>query len=115
MFDEKEIVKNNKNLHVVKELRTQVDQKVSHTVNSDVAEHFTGNKAEVIGAERYLNAKRIIVEAGDEICLKVGGNCVHISAAGVYVEGKMIDLNCGHPVPNTSLGGLTPVKPDDPA
>jgi type VI secretion system secreted protein VgrG len=114
LHDEKEIVKNNKNLHVVKELRTQVDQKVSHTVNSDVAEHFTGNKAEVVGQERYLNAKRIIVEAGDEICLKVGGNAVHISAAGVYIEGKMIDLNCGHAVPNTSLGGLTPVKPDDP-
>jgi type VI secretion system secreted protein VgrG len=115
LHDEKEIVQNNKNLHVVKELRTQVDQKVSHTVNSDVAEHFTGNKAEVVGEERYLNAKRIIIEAGNEICLKVGGNHVHISSAGVYVEGKMVDLNCGHPAPNTALGGLTPVKPDDPA
>jgi type VI secretion system secreted protein VgrG len=113
--DQKEIVKNNKNLHVTNELRTQVDEKASHTLNGDVAEHFSKNHAEVVGQERYLKARRIILEADEEICIKVGGNHVHISSAGVYVEGTMVDLNCGHPAANTSLSGLTPTIPEDPS
>jgi type VI secretion system secreted protein VgrG len=115
LHDEKEVVKNNKNVHVLKELRTQVDQKVSHTASSDIAEHFKANHAEVVDAERYLKANRIIIEAGTEICIKVGGNSVQISAAGVYVDGTMVDINCGHPALNTTLGGLTPTTPEDPS
>jgi type VI secretion system secreted protein VgrG len=115
LHDQKEVVKNNKNLHVVKEMRTQVDQKVSHTVSGDVAEHFKSNHAEVVDAERYLKANRIILEAASEICIKVGGNHVHITPAGVVVQGTMVNINCGLPPANTSLAGLTPTTPDDPA
>ncbi|MGC2659896.1 MAG: hypothetical protein WA324_18210, partial [Bryobacteraceae bacterium] len=62
-----------------------------------------------------LKASRIILEADEEICIKVGGNHVHISSAGVYVEGTMVDLNCGHSAANTSLSGLTPTIPEDPS
>jgi type VI secretion system secreted protein VgrG len=115
LHDQKEMVKNNKNVHVSKELRIQVDQKVSHTINGDLAEQFTQNHAEVVTHERYLKANRIIFEADQEICIKVGSNHVHISSAGVYVEGTMVDINCGHPPQNTALSGLTSTKPDDPA
>jgi type VI secretion system secreted protein VgrG len=115
LHDQKEAVKNNKNVHVVNELRTQVDQKTSHLTNADVAEHFKANHAEVVDAERYLKAARIIIEATNEICIKVGGNHVHISSAGVYVEGTMVDINCGHPAQSTSLSNLTPTVPEDPS
>jgi type VI secretion system secreted protein VgrG len=115
LHDGKEIVKNNKNLHVVQELRTQVDQKVSHTVKGDVAEHFKSNHAEIVDGERYLKANRIILEAASEICIKVGGNHVHITPAGVVVQGTMVNINCGLPPATTALGSLTPTPPDDPA
>jgi len=115
LHDEKEVVKNNKNLHVIAEVRLQADKKVSNTVKGDVAEHFQANHAEVVDAERYLKANRIILEAGTEICIKVGGNNIQISAAGVYVDGTMVDLNCGHASLSTTLGGLTPTVPEDPA
>lgn len=115
LHDEKALVKNNQNLHVVKELRTHVEAKASHTVKGNLAEHFQANHAEVVDGERYLKANRIIIEAGQEICLKVGGNHVHIHAGGVFVEGTGVDINCGHPAQSTSLSGLTPTAPDDPS
>ena len=114
LHDKKEIVNNNRNVHVLKELRTQVDEKVSHTINGDLAEYFSRNHAEVVGAERYLSASRVIIEADDEICIKVGGNHVSLSRSGVYVQGAMVEINCGHPPQQSTLRGLTPSLPDDP-
>jgi type VI secretion system secreted protein VgrG len=115
LHDERALVKNNKNLHVVKELRTNVEGKVSHAIKGDLAEHFQSNHAEIVDGERYLKANRIILEAGQEICLKVGGNHVHIHSGGVYVEGTGVDINCGHAPQSTSLSGLTPTAPEDPS
>lgn len=115
LHDQKEVVKSNKNLHIVQELRTLVEQKVSHTVKGDVAEHFQSNHAEVVDAERYLKANRIILEAATEICIKVGGNHVHISPAGIDVQGTIVNINCGKPPSDTTLSGLVPTTPDDPA
>jgi type VI secretion system secreted protein VgrG len=114
LHDEKEIVKNNKNVHVMQELRTQVEQKASCTVKGDAVEHFQANHAEVVDGERYLKANRIILEAGSEICIKVGGNHVHITPAGVVVQGTMVNINCGLPPANTTLSNLTPAAPEDP-
>ena len=113
LHDQKESVKNNKNLHVVGEHRVQIDQKASQTVKGDVAEHFAQSHAEIVSKERYIKAGRIILEADQEVCIKVGGNHLHISSAGVYVEGTMVDVNCGHPPLSTSLSGLTPTPPDE--
>lgn len=83
------------------------------TVRRDVAEQFERNHAELVTGERYLKARRIILEAEDEICIKVGGNHVQISSSGVNVEGKMVDVNCGHPASNTGIAALKPEAPRD--
>ncbi len=96
----RESVKNNKNLHVVGEHRVQIDQKASQTVKGDVAEHFAQSHAEIVSGERYIKAGRIILEARPrKSASEVGGNHLHISSAGVYVEGTMVDVNTAYHPP----------------
>lgn len=49
-----------------------------------------------IASNYFLDAgKQIVIEAGLSICLKVGGNFISITPAGIQIEGTMVRVNCG--------------------
>ncbi len=66
-------------------------------------------------AEYWLQADRVIIEAGTEICLKVGGGFVKIDAQGVTIEGTMVQINCvGQPSSSAPASRLQSKGPQDP-
>src|SRR5262249_11540961 len=103
----REKVVKDKNLHVQGELLTWVEKDTHHIVGGDLVEEFQKNHAQVVSQELYMTADRIIVEGHTEICLKVGGNFVSVSSAGVMIEGIMVNINCGNtPSPSDPASGL---------
>jgi type VI secretion system secreted protein VgrG len=112
--EQREKMGKNKNLHVVGELLTSVDQNAYHVVRGDLVEEFQKNHAHVVSQEHWLKAQKIIVEANSEICLSVGGCFVRISAAGVDIEGAMVNINCGGAPTPSSISELQRKDPLDP-
>jgi type VI secretion system secreted protein VgrG len=52
----------------------------------------------------------VVIEAGTELCLKVGGNFIDINPAGVTIVGTMVMINSGG-----SAGSGPGSSPTDPA
>jgi len=93
------------------ERREQIGDRTSLKVDGDAAAEYGRNHAERVSGERYLKAERVVIEAGAEISLQVGGNHVVINGGGVFIDGKVVDLNCGYAASGTTLGGLMPLLP----
>ncbi len=113
LHDQKELVKNNKNIHVLQQLRTQVDQDATHKVKGNLVAHIEKNHAEIVTGERLIKAKKVIIEA-DEICFASGSNFVRISGAGVEIVGGQVEINCGGAPTPDSTSGLPCTPPNDP-
>ncbi len=114
LHDHKELVRHNKNIHVLRDLRTHVANDASSVVDGEAVAEFRRNHVELVSGERRLKAGRIILEADEAIEIKVGGSHITISSSGVFVDGEMVDINCGHPPLQSSVPGPAPVAPDDP-
>jgi type VI secretion system secreted protein VgrG len=54
----------------------------------------------------------VVLEAGTEICLKVGSNFIDINPAGVSIVGTMVMINSGGAA--GSGCGSSPTSPDNP-
>ena len=70
----------------------------SHSVKvgGDVAEQFGANHSEQCSANLYLKAMNIVIEAGTQLSLRVGGNHVPLGPAGVFIVGSpMVFINSG--------------------
>jgi type VI secretion system secreted protein VgrG len=114
--EKREKVGGNKHVHVSGELLHWVEKDNHNIVGGDIVEEFQKNHAQVVTAEYWLKANRVIIEADGEICLMVGGNFVKISAAGVVIEGAMVNINCGNaPSSGAPASGLQSKGPEDPA
>ena len=75
---------------------TDVGGSLSLKVGSDVAEKFGANHSEDTSGAIYLKAgMSVVIEAGAQISLKVGGNFIDISPAGVTISGTMVLINSG--------------------
>ena len=65
------------------------------------------------GQEIHLKAgMTAVIEAGVELTLKVGGNFVSISPAGVSIQGTLVMINSGGAAGSGS--GSSPQSPQDP-
>jgi type VI secretion system secreted protein VgrG len=61
----------------------------------------------------YLKAgMNVVIEAGVQITLKVGGNFIDINPAGVVIQGTMVLINSGGSAGSASPGTIVP--PTDP-
>jgi type VI secretion system secreted protein VgrG len=119
------LVKLDANTHVKAGEYRKVDKDVNVTVDGAVVEHFAKDHATQIDTKRILNAKEVVIEAGDAISektakmsiqtsdefgikagtlnvestsgisLKCGGNFVTIDASGVSIKGAMVNINSG--------------------
>jgi type VI secretion system secreted protein VgrG len=114
--EKREKVGGNKHVHVSGELLHWVEKDDHHIIGGDLVEEFQKNHAQVVSAEYWLKANRVIIEAESEICLMVGGNFVRINASGVAIEGTLVNINCGNvPSSGAPASGLQSKGPEDPA
>lgn len=96
--------------HVKGDYNWKVDKKVSRTVGGDEHVKISGAYALESGGAVYIKAKdTLILEAGMQLSLKVGGNFVDIGPAGVSITGTMVNINSGG-----SAGTGSPPSPTEP-
>ncbi len=88
------------------------DQKL--TVLGDQQESVTMNHALDAGMAIHLKAgTTCVIEAGAQLSLKVGGNFIDISAAGVAISGTMVMINSGG-APGSGAGSSTKAPDEAP-
>ena len=100
-------------LHVTVEgdCNQKVGGGVSLTVGGDLQEKVTGNYAIQTdsGDVHIKGALNVVVEAGLQLTLKVGGNFVSITPMGVDIQGILVNINSGGSAGSGS--GASPAEP----
>lgn len=114
--DRKEEVKGALGLKVGKDLQEKVGG--DHSLNI-AGGQYVMVKSHALDAQQavYINAgTSLILEAGTQISLVVGGNFIDISAAGVSIKGTMVLINSGGAAGSgESPVTIDPQPPDAPA
>jgi type VI secretion system secreted protein VgrG len=89
----------------------------SETVQGAVIEAYNSTQSTNVAQTIYIKAGiSIVIEAGVQISLKVGGNFVDISPAGVTIVGNpLVMINSGGAAGSGSAGSaVSPLAPTDP-
>jgi type VI secretion system secreted protein VgrG len=103
--------------HVVKSYSLKVDDARKTKIARDDSLEVGVNRNEKIGAQLtcdvgqavYIKAgQTVVIEAGMQLSLKVGGNFIDISPAGIAIYGTMVLINSG------GAPGVLPLNPPDP-
>ena len=89
---------------VLKDSLRQVNENVTEHIKKDVNFTVDGSRKEKIG-------KSLVIEAGESICFKVGGNFVEINKDKVIVVGKKVFGNSGDSAPAGEPTELPEQKP----
>jgi type VI secretion system secreted protein VgrG len=113
--DRKEEVKGTLGLKVGKDLQEKVGG--SHSLNVAGSQNVMVQKHALDAQQTiYLNAgTTLVLEASTQLSLKVGGNFIDISAAGISIQGTMVMINSGGAA-GSGEGAVTidPQPPDNP-
>jgi type VI secretion system secreted protein VgrG len=110
----KESIGKDCHLHVIGKRNEEIDQDQSLTVQGNQQEVVNGNHLVNVGQQIYLKAgMTAVIEAGVQLTLKVGGNFIDISPAGVAIQGTMVMINSGGAAGSGTAS--SPVAPLDPA
>jgi type VI secretion system secreted protein VgrG len=105
-------VEKNNHVHIKLNRHEQVDLNQSLTVGINQSEKVGSNHAVEAGMQIHLKAgMSVIIEAGVQISLKVGGNFIDISPAGVSIQGTLVLINSGG-APGMGAGS-NPTPPED--
>ncbi len=109
-----------KHLAVEGDCNTKVGKGYSLDVGGDMHIKVAGACQIESGAmgETHIKAGTIVLEGMMQVSLKVGGNFIDISPAGISIQGMMLNLNSGGaPAPGQPCGPTepeAPAKPDIP-
>ncbi|MGV3003016.1 type VI secretion system Vgr family protein, partial [Vibrio sp. E150_018] len=106
-------IKNNHNLTVEGTSATNVKGNVSQEVTGSI-QSKTGSAYIIDAAQEIslISQGKIVLEAGAELTLKVGGNFVKCDAAGVHIVGPTVNINSGgSPGVASSYKGTMPQLP----
>jgi type VI secretion system secreted protein VgrG len=110
------------NLHVKQDAYEQVDGGKSLTVGGGF--HTKASKDICVEATQNVHIKggqTVIIEAGTQLSLKVGGNFIDISSSGINIVGTLVGINSGgaagsgpgsNPVAPADAEKTEPTKPD---
>lgn len=91
--DHKELVKNDRNLKVNGKEAKEVGKSLSLKVEGDVSEDFSANQSTIVKANHYLKAKNIVIEAEENITIKVTDNSfIAIDKDSITIKTKAFDL-----------------------
>jgi type VI secretion system secreted protein VgrG len=126
--DAKEIIKNDRHLIVENNQHESVTRDKHLKVGGDKNEEVTGtvsldtqNIQNKVGQNYALDATsevhikggmNTVVESDTSLTLKVGGNFINISSAGIAIKGSMVMINSGGMAGSGS--GSSPNAPEDP-
>jgi len=107
-----ELVKQETHLEVKLDVNEKIGGKKLTKVEGDVSAEIAGKHTENVTGDFYLKSDgKIVIEAGSEITLKVGGNFIKIDSGGVTEMGTQIKLNSGGSAGSGSMVALNEVKP----
>ncbi|MGE5570090.1 MAG: type VI secretion system Vgr family protein [Rhodospirillales bacterium] len=102
-----------RNIHVVGDFKQKVDGNMSLSAGADLDEGVRGKWACSAGNEIHLKGgMKVVIEAGTQLTIKVGGNFVDINPGGVFIKGTMVMINSGGSAGSGS--GASPTAPDAP-
>jgi len=82
-------------LHIGGNRYEKVDKDYQLTVKGDTSLHLDGDLKVIVGGTASIGANQIVLEATQQISLKVGGSFVVINPCGVYISGPMVYINSG--------------------
>ncbi len=104
-----ELVKKSKSAEVRLDFSEKIGGTKSLEVVGDVGEAFKSNHSESVGGNYYMNAgKSVVIEAGSELTLKVGGNFIKIDDQGITILGTVVNINSGG---SAGVGTAIALKP----
>jgi type VI secretion system secreted protein VgrG len=75
-----------RHLRVIGKQATEVSKNMSLTVTGDVAEDFQSNHSEQTAKDYFLKAQNVVIEAGTNITVKVGGSYLVIESGGITLS-----------------------------
>lgn len=102
------------NLGVGGDLAVKTDGKTSFDV-SDLLAKASGGIAFDGGKIHIKAGQTLVLEAGSQLSLKVGGNFVDIGSAGVNIVGSLVGINSGGAAgAGDGCSPLSPAAPEDP-
>ncbi len=91
-----ELFKKARHSEVKLDALTKIGGKQLVEVTGDVGEEFKSNHSERVSGAFHLKAgRKVVIEAGAEMTLKVGGNFIKIDAKGVTILGAQVLINSG--------------------
>jgi len=94
--DQLEKIEGDKHSTVKGDRLAKTEGDVGETITGDHHVSVTGDhSASITGDITIKGSKTLILEAGSQISLKVGGNFIDIGPGGVTVNGTMLKLNSG--------------------
>ena len=97
----------------VKNFNQEAGIKISLKSGADFHTKAGGDYAvDASGAIHIKSGKTIVIEAATQLSLKVGGNFIDISSAGISIKGTMVNINSGGAA--GSGGGSSPTAPTAP-
>jgi type VI secretion system secreted protein VgrG len=99
-------------LHVKSQRVVKVDANDSLTVGGDKHQKVSGGFALEAGTIHLKGGQTVVIEAGTQLSLKVGGNFIDINSTGVAIKGTMVLINSGGAAGSGS--GASPTAPNDP-
>lgn len=98
--------------HVQGDQNEMVEGGVSLTISGDHQVKVDGAFAYEAGKTVYIKAAQtLVLEAGSQLSLKVGGNFIDIGVNGVSIKGTMVNINSGGSAATGS--SPSPTKPTD--
>lgn len=109
---QKEKVGGDKHQQVKGDHNQKVSGALSINVTQDIQEK-AGQKYALQAGQIHLKAgMKVVIEAGTQLTIKVGGNFVTIDQSGVTIQGTMVKINSGGAAGSGS--GCSPATPADP-
>lgn len=94
--DKKELIQGTSDVLIQKDQTEETTGTVSQTIGKDLQQVVKGSHGMDVGQESHLKAgQAIVLEAGTEITLCVGGNFIKIDPTGVTIQGTLVKINSG--------------------
>ncbi|HEY2783525.1 MAG TPA: type VI secretion system tip protein TssI/VgrG [Fimbriiglobus sp.] len=103
------LVGGDNHLHVKGKRAVKIDANDNLTVNGDMFSKITGGDATEAEKIHLKAGQSVVIEADIQISLKVGGNFISITSAGVAISGATVLINSGG-----SAMSATSVSPEVP-
>ncbi len=93
------------NLHVKGKWYVAVDSEIDLYAKGNIK---VGTAADIrVGAERIeANAKRMVLDGGNELIFRVGGSFVRIDASGITIQGTLTKINSGGGAPPAPVADI---------